>query len=257
MLYNRRVPAKVFLYHNCQLSKYVLKLAKNQFVVATSLPPPRIPHVKDDEYSAYPPSGTSFEHFSIMHYESAPDCLERLRGDKKVQQNDDYNLNKKWQDESTIADKYENHRSEFLDVFAEFANRWTVLIRRIMNAKHHMLPTDDSVHLVHSAPYKTMLFERHFTATEIVSIRQKEVIETTDSRMGRFNGLRAEENGSILLYVNYHKLNTVTIGSSYLLLECTSVSIQWMTSASSGHYMPVRSISKSKLTDMTDKNSIC
>lgn len=61
-----------------------------------------------------------FNSINVVYYKTAPNRLQQIHQQKTAQQKFVNRLNNDWREEVTIADRYEKHRPEFLEMLKEF-----------------------------------------------------------------------------------------------------------------------------------------
>lgn len=91
-----------------------MNLAIYQRVVLTCTPSPEIIHNKKRCNFILSHDDLFPNSVSIVHYKPAVDRLQQMHEHEAVQQNNDGHLNKNWREDLKIADRYEEHRSDFL-----------------------------------------------------------------------------------------------------------------------------------------------
>lgn len=71
-----------------------------------------------------------------------------------VQHHDDERLNRNWWDGVTVADKYEQYRTELLKLLEKFEDMCDGHLGQTKMAKHRIELTHNDVRPIHSAPYR-------------------------------------------------------------------------------------------------------
>lgn len=90
-----------------------------------------------------------------------------MKKHEAVQQADDNQLNNDKRVKLVIANKYEEHRSEFVNFFEEFTYMWNGHPASITTIKRGVRLTNDNVYSVYSALYRAGLTARQLPSLQI------------------------------------------------------------------------------------------
>lgn len=135
-----------------------------------------IVYIKYDERSPrlQPPAST--HPISVVHYNQTINRLLQVELHDTVQKQDDEYLKRNWDDEVTIADKYEKCRPEFLKLLGELEDIRESHLRQTAPARHSFEVVQNRVSPDCSAPYKTSAKTRLLAATRIDQLLLQDVL---------------------------------------------------------------------------------
>lgn len=132
-----------------------------------------------------------------------------------------------WKNETTVPVKYNDHSDELLQLLSEFEDVRDGYLGRIETARYQIELTSNVIRPPHCALYHVGLIARHVAAKKIQKELQEEVIETASKERASSIFFVPKKYGSLRFFVDYCKLNAVTVTDSFPLqsmVECTDFS---------------------------------
>lgn len=113
-------PGRSFCTLNANRSNSVINAAKHQRAAITRPPSLELIQDKNNDHFLFSQSQRRPDSVNVVHYGLALHHLQRMHQHEPVQQHDAEHFNNGWREELTIAERYERHRPEFLNMVAEF-----------------------------------------------------------------------------------------------------------------------------------------
>lgn len=151
----------------------VVQFTNRQTIAIPGPSPPPMFHSKLDEGCPHLPSkpASSDEALGGIHHQSvyklSLNGTTQMRRHPVVARNDKMKLNRNYEQEVSIPDKFLAHEEEFLDLFSTVENLQDHHLGRIFSAEHSIELSPNDARPVRCAPYYDGLKALQFAAKEI------------------------------------------------------------------------------------------
>lgn len=192
----------------------VICLAKYRPVAIICPPPTQNLHNKHNEPFWYPASSFIPDYVNTVNYNSAQDSLQQMNQHKSVLWNDDDLFNNVWGQKEMIGDRYEKHRSEFLNMLGEFEDIWIDRFGRTKVSMHRTGRTSDVIQPECSAPYRFEVGSRNFAWTEINRMIIEDISKSSTADGARWIFFSPKIYGLLRILFRLLKDNTVAVRNS-------------------------------------------
>lgn len=139
---------------------------------------------------------------NVVKYKLTLHVLQQMQKHETVQRHDDERLlNRNRQDKVTIANKYKEHRLEYLKHVKQSKYRWHGHLGRI-KMKKHCMKVHNNFRPVCIATYRVGPKVKQFAATEIDRLSQGDVTELANNMWASLIMFAPKKNGSIQFCVD-------------------------------------------------------